>query len=445
MKYNPELNGTKLSIPLKDQKLAIVAIIIIVGLAGSSFYHYLLGVHYHLGFPFNTFLFKPQDRFNDFFNNYRQITLTGSGIFTIGHELINYIYYFISLIPFHTDVTAYLFYAEIFLEYLFFYNYLNIKNYEYARSTGFEIIIYSIIFTFFTYPVLFSIDRGNREMYIFMIMSLSIFFYYNKKYFVSAILLGLAVHAKIYFAIFLLIYFSDRKYKEIAIVIFLFIVSPLLALVIDKWLLPAVQFTGSGFVFLKTAASSDNFYNQIYVLGDDGAGFCSSLYGALKAIIYLIFPNIQAGSLPIQHLFSFYLPVAAFFAGIIALYVILIEKERWRKVTLVTLSLILFPYVTGDYRLIILFIPLWMFMNSKRISKHDITFAILFGLLLIPKDYYIIRDSISISVILNPLLIIIFMILLVHEGLETWKEQNSRISILYPFGIRPKNKRVKTG
>jgi hypothetical protein len=72
-----------------------------------------------------------------------------------------------------------------------------------------------------------------------------------------------------------------------------------------------------------------------------------------------------------------------------------------------------------------LFIPLWMFLNSKQLSKYNNFYAVLFGLLLIPKDYYIIRNNISISVIINPLLISIFTIFLLCDGSSTELEQNS--------------------
>jgi hypothetical protein len=53
-----------------------------------------------------------------------------------------------------------------------------------------------------------------------------------------------------------------------------------------------------------------------------------------------------------------------------------------------------------------LYIALMLFLNSHKQSKHDILYTILFGLLLIPKDYLIIQADISIAVFLNPLLML---------------------------------------
>lgn len=408
----------------QNRKVTIVATIIVVGFVMAAFYHYFLGTYLGLGYPFNTFLFAPGDRFNDFYNNYRQITLTGRGVFLPEHGLSNYLFFLPSLFSFHSQALAYVFYAGIFLVYLLCYNYNYLKIISPADGREVNRIRDTFIFTFMTYPVLFVIDRGNQEMYIFIMLSLSIFFYYREKHLISALLLGLAVHIKMYFAVFLLLYLADKKYREIRIVIYLFIILPFLASLIDNWLFPAVQFSGSTFAFLKTAASSDNWYNNLYVLGDDGAAYCSSLYGALKAILYFLFPDIRGGSLPVYRLFGAYFPVSLLCAGIIALYILFIEQEAWRRVALATFSLILFPFVTADYRLIMLFIPMWMFIHSEQRSKYDALYATLFGLLLIPKDFYIIRRNISISVIINPLLITAFMISLVREGSAAWAEQN---------------------
>ncbi len=68
--------------------------------------------------------------------------------------------------------------------------------------------------------------------------------------------------------------------------------------------------------------------------------------------------------------------------------------------------MLLLPQVTFDYKMIHLYIALMLFLNSQKQSQYDILYAILFGLLLIPKDYFIIQSDISIAVFLNPLLML---------------------------------------
>ncbi len=68
--------------------------------------------------------------------------------------------------------------------------------------------------------------------------------------------------------------------------------------------------------------------------------------------------------------------------------------------------MLLLPQVTFDYKMIHLYIALMLFLNSQKQSPYDILYAILFGLLLIPKDYLYIQPDISIAVFLNPLLML---------------------------------------
>ena len=49
----------------------MLAFIVMLGFVLSVFKHYILGAYAHLSYPYNTFLFTPDDRFNDFFNMLR--------------------------------------------------------------------------------------------------------------------------------------------------------------------------------------------------------------------------------------------------------------------------------------------------------------------------------------------------------------------------------------
>jgi hypothetical protein len=92
--------------------------------------------------------------------------------------------------------------------------------------------------------------------------------------------------------------------------------------------------------------------------------------------------------------------------ALISLFIVLKEKEFWKRVSLLVFMMLLLPQVTFDYKMIHLYIALMLFLNSHKQSQYDILYAILFGLLLIPKDYFLIKPDISIAVFLNPLLML---------------------------------------
>jgi hypothetical protein len=88
-------------------------------------------------------------------------------------------------------------------------------------------------------------------------------------------------------------------------------------------------------------------------------------------------------------------------------------------------AVLLFPHISVDYKLLHLFIPLFLFINFNKKGKFDLFYIIIFALLLIPKDYYmfskIISDScfsdISIAVVLNITLLILMLCLIITDGL----------------------------
>ena len=83
--------------------------------------------------------------------------------------------------------------------------------------------------------------------------------------------------------------------------------------------------------------------------------------------------------------------------------------------------------VAFDYKLIFLFIPLWLFVNAEEKTKFDLIYTILFALLLIPKRFFLVLGPgvfkwFSLSLVTNPLIMIIFVGLIIFEQLYNKKE-----------------------
>jgi hypothetical protein len=126
---------------------------------------------------------------------------------------------------------------------------------------------------------------------------------------------------------------------------------------------------------------------------------------------------------------SFYLGLVGILAVAVVLYVILMEKEEWKKVALLIFSMLLLPTISADYKLLYVFIPLFLFINKEHQSNLDILYLLLFGLLLIPKDYYFFinihsdangRHDISIAVVINILTMLIMSILIMVNGIKNY-------------------------
>jgi hypothetical protein len=65
-------------------------------------------------------------------------------------------------------------------------------------------------------------------------------------------------------------------------------------------------------------------------------------------------------------------------------------------------------------------IPLYLFISENEKERLDWVYTLLFGLLLIPKDYYHLPNlqEVSLSIFLSPLIMIVFVLLLMITGLS---------------------------
>jgi hypothetical protein len=78
----------------------------------------------------------------------------------------------------------------------------------------------------------------------------------------------------------------------------------------------------------------------------------------------------------------------------------------WQVLAVLTILLILLPFNSADYHLTYLFIPMLMYLGSGEQTRNEPVIIILWSLLLIPKNYYIIQSFQNIGVVINPLLLI---------------------------------------
>jgi hypothetical protein len=80
----------------------------------------------------------------------------------------------------------------------------------------------------------------------------------------------------------------------------------------------------------------------------------------------------------------------------------------------------LLPHVSGDYKLLYVFIPLYLFLKENGPGEEDFAFSLIFGLLLIPKAYYSFGPSgPNISVVLNPLIMLVGMLIILGSGIRS--------------------------
>lgn len=392
----------------KSQKVTILATFVLVGFVTSVISHYVLGFYLHLKFPFNTFLSDA----NMFFSDFTKIILLIKDFapFQTPNIWINYFpLTYILLFPFTLIKDLLLCYLIFFTIFLSFFSYLNTKFFKCEDLSKFENFQNIFILTIMTYPFLAVIDRGNIDMMILIAMTAFVYLFKSKKYLPSALILGIINAMKPFSLLFLFLFLYEKKWKEF----FLSIISSAILIISGFFLLKGGFFHQISVYLINLQQFQKSYLYDI----NSSVQNCSSLFMALKVLLCN-----SANLISTHTLLKLYSFISLFFTCII-LFFAWKEQFFWKKITLFTFHMLLIPYIIYDYKLIFLFIPLWLFVNTEEKSKFDLVYTILFALLFIPKRFLMISTTkvVLLSVVLNPLIMIIFMGLIIFEQFRSKK------------------------
>lgn len=391
----------------KDNKISIITNIILVGFVLAVIFHYVLGFYLGKPFPFSSFLFNPSYAFDDFTGLIPK--LIGFAPYSPPSDWQQYFpLAYLILTPFayiKTQLLACLLYLSIFIT---FFCWFNIKMFNCEKLNKGQNYQNILILTFISYPFLCLVDRGNFDMILFIFFTFFIFAFQAKKYQLAAILLGVLNAFKPFSLLFLLLFLFEKRYRE-----FFLSIGASFLLIIGGFLC----FKGNIFDQISVMLQSWILFEKQYIYdrGYFGMVNSSSIYPVLKfALCGYKFNKL----ISIKMLADIYKYFSMVFTVLVAFFTFK-EKIFWKKISLITLYTLLVPHNIYDYKLIFLFVLIYLFVNAEK-SKFDLLYTILFGLLLIPKHYYIIdlMDGInrfSLSMILNPLIILTIIGLIVYE------------------------------
>jgi hypothetical protein len=416
---NKIINKADATLTNIKSKTDIIKTIVWVGFIAAILYHWIqadfMGLKYY---PYNTFLFDPHDRFNVFFNIYRATV----GLNPYSHSVSVYFPFTFAIMYLFTLLSANFAFILLTVIYIgFFVCYIFFSSRTNKLSNVF-------VFTFLSYPVWFIFDRGNLEALLFIFLALFAYFYQNKQDLFSVIFLSFTIAMKLYPAVFLVLFLADKKYKNFALTIILTLVLTLLSAAMLKGGIV------NSFIGLREVLAKFNYWYVIQSL-THGIQHGVSIFGMIKIFLYGLFLSLPGTFLATaaQGSYQYYIwhnsaqtilanfyklyPIFALLI-FVALTIFILKKEHvlWKRISLLVFSMLLLPQVSFDYKLISIFIPLMLFINySNKPTKYYIIYSIMFGLLLIPKDYYILVNDVSIAVIINPLIMIIIASMIIFE------------------------------
>lgn len=280
------------------------------------------------------------------------------------------------------------------------------------------IVKYVLVLSSLTYPFLFCLNRGNYEIILFIFLATFIYLYKQGKVYQSIPFLSLAISLKPFPSIFIILLLSDRKYKPaFYTLLFAFLIT----------VASYASFKGGILENFKLHIYTLQLYNNDYAIGNAGLGYCNSAFCGIKTVV--AFFNSQNLNSFTQWFFKLYTLGALIFFAFISIYIYFVEKEFWKKVALLVFCMNILPHVSADYKLIHVFIPLFLFVNKTETDDRDLLYALIFSLMLISKSYYYFRFDPSLNiipyvvnsaVILNPIIMIMGIIIIVFSGLSKW-------------------------
>jgi len=397
------------------EKIKIISSITWIGLIIAIIFHFIFNAN--KGYPFDTFLFLPTDRFNDFygpseapsinnFNPYFHQSYSDNGLYLpIGYYFIWIFSIFgrpLSLFMFLSLLT-YLTYKLSFLSLPELPTKLKIKT----------VFLISLL----SYGFIYAIDRANVEPYLACCIFAFFYFYKKNNLHLSALFIAVAAAAKIYPILFILIFISDKKYKESLYTIIYMVLLVLLPLFVLKGgFINNLNYILTGFEPLESSIINGNVYDGTSSFMQQGI----SLFSGIK------FLNIKLG-LNIINLFFYYKIIVLIITITISSIVLLLENELWKKAFLLTAIILILPHISFDYKLTLLLPCIYLYISADNINSNNIKktkkISFLFGILLIPKAYYYLENFISpgtykydvpVSTIITPI-IILYLIFIISK------------------------------
>lgn len=393
----------------KSNKVLMLSTIVIIGFSIAVMFHYFLGDYLRMSYPYDTFLYLPSQFATDFTGLMafvKDLNPYQAPSFWVNYFPLAYIILF-PLSLFKNNMVSYFVLVLIFES---FWIPMNIKMFGCENLNKIQNVQNIFVLTALSYPLLNLLDRGNFDMVLLMFMAGFIYLFQKNKIVASLLVLTVMNAIKPFFLMFLLLFLFKKKYKEVFLSL---VLSGLL--VIGGFLV----FKGGLFYQIEVLLQSLLIDQKelVYKIGG-GLANCSSLFMALKLILCRDLNWISTKELAtICNIIN--IPIT-FIVG----FFVYKESVFWKRIALLTLHMLTFPLIICDYKLIFLFIPIWLFVNAKEKSKKDLIYTILFGLLLIPKRFFIMLSGrlVLLSIVLNPLIMLTIMGLIIFEQYNLKKE-----------------------
>ncbi|AMV18176.1 glycosyltransferase family 87 protein [Planctomyces sp. SH-PL14] len=409
-------------------RLRLVLAIGLTGMLAAIAFHAFQGSVLHRGYPWNSFLWRADLKYTDFYDVLRSASLGDP--YTIWS-----LYFPFTYVAFHPlSKLSWGWTLVVFdvISIVALWGWICQALTRATRSlplaaTGAAVILGT------SYPLWLCIDRGNIEVGLVALVCWFLYFADRRRHTAALLCLLPAICLKLYPAALLGIYcrLGRIRYPLIAGAIFAVVTFASLASFQHSWQIDLALWQ----------AQLSKFRNQ-YLIGDHGMGASASLWTPMKlAYMYGMLGYATWADQPLpdprvlishQHqMLKVYGYVMVALAGLVTWHVTIVETELRRKLMILLIYMVISAPGGVDYKLLhVTPILVWSICLSTR-RPGDRLVTVLLALLTIPKKYwffpYVVTDSgamdSSIAVVVNPLLLLVSFVVLCWDG---WRASTAR-------------------
>lgn len=267
-----------------------------------------------------------------------------------------------------------------------------------------------------SYPFIFAFDRGNPEFLVVSLIALFAAFVIRQRWSVALIPLSMAIAMKGIPAILLLLYVREKRFLQVATGI---VLVGLLSAIATGYFLNSTDIARWGVMWERLFANQHAFV-RYYGFGTEGILFGCSLFGVGKYFLMALRPmDFDNDIILLREAYTFVVIGIATLVGVSILARRLSPSDLFQVFLLLT---ILLPYSSGDYKLLVLFVPLIIKMGREEIDVYQL---VLYAMLFTPKAYFSLTalPEAHISVLVNPILLLMLLVSTLRRagGIQAWQ------------------------
>lgn len=393
-------------------KLNAVSLLVLLGFFCSLYYHYYYSQYVGYQYPYTTFLFRPGDVFRDYLVHYTQSAKLDpySNNITAGLKA-NYLpWSYLLTYPltyFNYEISSKLFFVLSAL--LFTYIVQDSLRHLSLAYNQYEVALHTIILVFFSYPILFCLDRLNIEVLPLLFTYLYFRQYQHRNFPAAYLFLSIACLIKPYYILFVLPSFcGDFIKRALTFSLIILVLATISFSLLERPISENLMLLYFGLINS----------NDILTLTEP-LYFSASLLEPLRYIYAFFYGDSLSTQL---HLINSSFFIINILLALALIYVTLSRKFfEWEKFYIIAAYVIICSHVSFDYKLIVFYIPLLSYLSFNSVFGYKDKFiCLVFGLILTPKDYAYLENGIdtSISVLINPIIILLGILLVLFTGIS---------------------------